>query len=69
MSRFKPNPEEVCFYIEINDDQTRIRNTVIAGVGMTEVDYLDALQCYIDDARQNIGKVFESGVDYSEVNH
>ncbi len=60
MSRIKKKPDEICCLIEINDDETRIKNTLVAGFRMNEKDYLDAMQAYIDEARDNPGSIFDS---------
>lgn len=69
MSRFKPNPDELCYYIEIDESQMKVRITLISGAKMNEQDYIDALQCYIDDCKKNPESVFEDGIELHDVSH
>lgn len=57
--------DEIRIYIQHDEDHCQIMLTVMGACPVTEEDYLDTLQGFIDDARKDIKRLFseEKGLE------
>lgn len=63
----EPDPEECVFYVHYTENMQQITLTVKSGKSITPVEYMQALQTFINDTHEFPEKLFVEDSDEAEI--
>ena len=65
----KPDPEQVAFLVEMDEDELRVRLTLYSGERLSARDFVAALSVFVEDYRENPDELFEESVEFADERH